>query len=407
VPAVASATHVAVTGEAAAPAAATRATPRLESVDLLRGLVMILMALDHVRDRLHASAFAYDPTDLSRASAAVFLTRWVTHFCAPVFVFLAGAGAFIWGSRGRTRAELSRYLLTRGLWLIALETTVINTAWQFHPTFQVIILQVIWATGWSMIALAALVHMPLPAIGAFGWWMILGHNLFDGVKSERLGWFAPVWNVLHVQGPVPVAPGVTLAVIYPLVPWIGVMAAGYAFGSWLTSDHPKRDRRIIAIGLLLIMVFAELRTYNFYGDPHHWSAQKNALFSALSFINCTKYPPSLLYLCMTLGPALVLLGVLGSGVPGWCRPLVVFGRVPLFYYILHLYLIDVITIGFAIARYGRNLPAIMANGPPPGYGWGLGVIYAVWIAVVLALYPVCRWYAGVKATRRSRWLSYL
>jgi len=394
-----------VTAVAASPAAA--GAGRLESIDLLRGLVMVVMALDHVRNHLHRGAESFDPTDLTRASAALFLTRWVTHFCAPVFVFLAGTGAFLWGAKGRSKDELCRYLWTRGLWLVVLELTVVNWEWRFGIRFDFIFAQVIWALGWSMIVLSLLVRLPVPAIGAFGWWMILGHNLFDGVTSERFGVFAPLWTVLHVQAPIVWAPGHTLLIMYPLVPWIGVMAAGYAFGAWMANEHPKRRRRILAVGALLLMVFAELRAYNFYGDPHPWSRQEDALYTALSFVNCQKYPPSLLFLFMTLGPALVLLGLIDRRVPALARPLIVFGRVPLFYYVVHLFLIDLVTAAIAIARYGARVREVMAHGPPPDYGYGLPVVYAVWVGVVLALYPVCGWYAGVKARSRSRLLSYL
>jgi uncharacterized membrane protein len=381
---------------------------RLESVDLLRGLVMVIMALDHVRDHLHLGAMTNDPTDLAHTTPAIFLTRWITHLCAPVFVFLAGTGAFLWGARGRTKDEISRYLLTRGLWLVVLELTVVNWEWNMSVTFSFFFAQVIWALGWSMVALAVLVRLPLPAIGAFGWWMILGHNLFDGVKSDRFGPLGWLWSILHVPGPLVWAPGHTILIVYPLVPWIGVMAAGYAFGSWLANPDPKRRRRLIAVGLLLFAVFAELRTYNFYGDPGPWTHQKDALFTVLSFFNCQKYPPSLLFLLMTLGPSLAFLGLMDRGIPALTRPLVVFGRVPLFYYVIHLLLIDLITAGLAFARYGSKVAQAFKDAQPPAdWGYGLPVVYAVWLGVVLALYPVCRWFAGVKARSRSRWLSYL
>jgi uncharacterized membrane protein len=379
---------------------------RLESVDLLRGLIMVVMALDHVRDHIHRGSMQFDPTDLTRTGIALFLTRWITHFCAPVFVFLAGTGAFLWGARGRTKDEISRYLLTRGLWLVLLELTIVNWEWNFGIEFSHFGALVIWALGWSMVAMAGLVRLPLPAIGAFGWWMILGHNLFDRITPDRFGPFAWLWRVLHVQGDIHMGP-VTLFVMYPLVPWIGVMPAGYAFGSWMVNEDPKRRRRMAAVGLLLIAVFAELRFYNFYGDPQPWSRQKDAVFTALSFINCQKYPPSLLFLLMTLGPALLVLAATDRGVPRLARPFLVFGRVPLFYYLAHLALIDAVTGALAISRYGPNVAQVMSHGPPPDYGYRLPVVYAVWIGVVVALYPLCRWYAGVKARSRSGWLSYL
>ena len=380
---------------------------RLESIDLVRGLVMVLMALDHVRDHIHRGALTSDPTDLSHAGAVLFLTRWVTHFCAPVFVFLAGTGAFLWGARGRSRTELSRFLLTRGLWLVLLELTVVNWEWQMGIRFGFIVAQVIWALGWSMVVLAALVHLPVTLIAGIGGAMIVGHNLLDGVRPEALGQFATLWKVLHVQGPIVYAPGYTLLVMYPLVPWIGVMAAGYAFGTLYARPPEQRRGAILTLGALLTGGFVALRALNVYGDPGPWSAQRDDLFTALSFLNCQKYPPSLLFLLMTLGPSLLLLGSLERGFAAIARPLVLFGRVPLFYYIVHLLLIDILTVGFVVARYGRRAPELFAQGPPPDYGYGLAVVYLVWIGVVAALYPVCRWYAGVKARSRSRWLSYL
>jgi uncharacterized membrane protein len=383
------------------------ATHRLDSIDLVRGLVMVFMALDHVRDHIHRGAFTHDPTDLSQVSAALFLTRWITHFCAPVFVFLAGTGAFLWGARGRTRAELSRYLLTRGLWLVVLELTVINWEWQMGIRFTSLIAQVIWALGWSMVVLSLLVRLPLTAIVAVGGMMIVGHNLFDGVRPQTLGALAPLWRILHVPGPIEYAPGYSLLIMYPLVPWIGVMAVGYAFGAFYTRAAEERRGALLILGGLLTAAFVGLRALNVYGDPGPWSAQRDGLFSALSFLNCQKYPPSLLFLLMTLGPSLLLLGALERGIPALARPLVVFGRVPLFYYIVHLFVIDVLTVAFAVAQYGRRTPEVFAQGPPADYGHGLVVVYAVWLGLVAALYPVCRWYAGVKARSKAGWLSYL
>jgi uncharacterized membrane protein len=394
-------------GSVAAPGTAVAAAARLESIDFVRGLVMVLMALDHVRDHVHRGATLYDPSDLSRASAALFLTRWITHFCAPVFVFLAGTGTFLWAARGRTSAQTSRHLLIRGLWLILLEITVVNAEWQFGPTMRTIIAQVIWALGWSMVVLAALVRLPRFAIFAVGSLMIVGHNLFDGVRPEALGSFGNLWRVLHVQGPIPWGHGNTLQIVYPLVPWIGVMAVGYAFGGLYAQPAAARRGPILAWGALLTLGFVALRALDAYGDPGPWSPQQDVTYTVLSFLNCQKYPPSLLYLLMTLGPALLLLGALEGGIPKLGRWLIVFGRVPLFYYVVHLLVIDLLSIVFAVAQYGARTPDAFANGPPADYGHSLGVVYLVWIALVAALYPLCRWYAGVKARSRARWASYL
>lgn len=380
---------------------------RVESVDLLRGLVMVIMALDHVRDHLHRGAMTFDPTDLTRASAALFLTRWITHFCAPVFMFLAGTGAFLWAARGRTNDEISRYLLTRGLWLVVLELTVVNAEWRMGVQFHFFGALVLWALGWSMVALAGLVYLPVAAITAIGWVMIAGHNALDGIKPEAWGQLAWLWRILHVQGDIQLGPGRSLFVLYPLIPWIGVMAAGYGFGALLLRPAEARRRSILALGAALTAAFVVLRAIDRYGDPMGWSVQHSGLFTALSFLNCQKYPPSLLFLLMTLGPALLLLGAIDRGFAGIVRPLVVFGRVPFFYYLIHLALIDVVTVVLAMARYGSRVGQVMANGPPSDYGYGLPVVYAVWIGVIVALYPVCRWYAGVKARSRSPLLSYL
>ena len=376
-------------------------------MDVLRGLVMVLMALDHVRDHVHRGASTVDPTDLNQVSAALFLTRWITHFCAPVFVLLAGTGAYLSGARGRSRASLSRFLLARGLWLVLLEITVINAEWQFHFNSSQIIIQVIWVLGWGMVLLSGLVFLPVSAIAGIGIVMIAGHNALDGMKPEAWGTFAWAWQLLHVPGPLAYARGQILIIIYPLVPWIGVMAVGYALGALLTHPPESRRRALLVLGAALTTAFIVLRALNGYGDPRPWSPLRNAWFTALSFLNCQKYPPSLLFLLMTLGPSLLLLAVLERGIWRPARLLTVFGRVPLFYYVLHLLLIDIMAIGFAIAQFGSRAKELFAKGPPPEYGHGLPVVYLAWIGVVALLFPICRWYAGHKARSRARLLSYL
>src|SRR5258705_12859437 len=294
-----------------APAARTR----LDSIDLVRGIVMVIMVLDHTRDFVHGPALRYDPTDLARTSFAIFMTRWVTHFCAPVFVFLAGVSGYLQTMRGKTTPDLSRFLLTRGIWLIAVEIVVLHVLVWFSLDFSFVgPLQVIWAIGWSMVVLAALVHLPLRVIGVFGIAMIALHNTLDGVSSQAFPWM-----VLHQAGLVMLtASGPLVWVQYPLVAWIGVMAAGYAFGAVYELEAERRIRLVRRVGLFLIAAFVAIRALNIYGDPSPWSVQSTALFTVLSFINTTKYPPSLLYLLMTLGPALVALAWFESraGSPG-------------------------------------------------------------------------------------------
>jgi uncharacterized membrane protein len=382
------------------------ARPRLDSIDLLRGLVMVLMALDHTRDFFTNAHF--DPTDLSKTTAALFLTRWVTHFCAPVFTFLAGAGAYLAAARGKTRPQLSWFLLTRGLWLIVLEYTVVwfgitfNFDWHFIPA------SVLWALGWGMIVLAGLVHLPLPVTAAFAVVTIAGHNLFDAVRPDQLGSLGPLWAVLHTRGPLPLTPSVTMFVVYPLVPWIGVMAAGYVFGAVFLLNRPRRRTTMLGLGASLVLLFVALRAGNFYGDPHPWSPQQDALFTVLSFLNCQKYPPSLLYLLMTLGPALLALSVFERGPGRLGRPLLMFGRVPLFFYLLQWYAAHLLAV-VVNAALGRPASWLLGGAPwnaPQGYGYSLGVVYLMWIVVLVLLSPPCRWFAALKRRRRDAWLSY-
>jgi uncharacterized membrane protein len=402
---------IATAVEQAPPAEATAsARPRLESIDLVRGLVMVIMALDHVRDYFHLDARFFDPTDLARTTPVLFFTRWITHFCAPTFVFLAGTGAFLWASRGRSPAQLTRFLASRGLWLVVVELTLVTVGWTFNFTWSVVGFQVIWAIGWSMVVLAALSRLPLRVVGAIGVVMIAGHNLLDGVHVRPLsmaGRLSPdatlwdwTWSVLHVQ---------SMPVLYPLIPWVGVMAAGYAFGALVRRPREERRGLMLRLGLGLTGAFVLLRALNVYGDPVPWSIQAHPVYTALSFLDTSKYPPSLLYLLMTLGPAITLLALVDGATGPAVRFLTVFGRVPFFYYILHIYLIHALALAVAATTRQTPLGALLV-GPwafPETFGFSLGVVYAVWVGVVLALYPLCSWFAGLKARRKDAWLSYV
>ncbi|HET6521340.1 MAG TPA: heparan-alpha-glucosaminide N-acetyltransferase domain-containing protein, partial [Geminicoccaceae bacterium] len=295
---------------------------RLDSIDLLRGVVMVLMLLDHTRDFFTAGGFnlrdVHDP--------AVFITRWVTHFCAPVFVFLAGLSAFLHGARGRTVPEVSRYLFTRGLWLVLLEVTVVRFAWTFSLYPDFVLLQVIWAIGVSMVVLAGLIRLPRSAVGAIGIGMIACHNLLDGIQAEQLGRLGWLWSVLHQPALLHPAPGVAVFALYPLIPWIGVMAAGYALGPVMLRGD--RRRWLVGLSVGVSLGFVLLRAANVYGDPAPWVPQDGVVATVLSFVNAEKYPPSALYLAMTLGPALVALAAFESARGAVARFLVLFGRVP-------------------------------------------------------------------------------
>jgi uncharacterized membrane protein len=386
---------------------------------------MIVMMLDHTRDFVHNAALQFDPSDLSRTNVALFFTRWVTHFCAPVFVFLAGTGAFLQLSRGKSKADLSRFLVTRGIWLIVLELTLVRLGITFSFDVRMLgFLQVIWVIGVSMIVLAALIYLPVKVVGAFGVVMIAFHNLLDGFRVT--GWRVPdtpvpgfgakIWMLLHQAfEPFPIVgfPSPVLIVIYPLVPWIGVMAAGYAFGRLYELDAQRRRRLLLIIGGTATAFFVVLRAINVYGDPSEWSTQKDALFTFLSFLNTTKYPPSLLFLLMTLGPSILALAAFetGSGRGRVREFFVTFGRVPLFFYLLQWPVAHLISVLLHLA-FGKPTARLFQTpidwtGPVPNMGFNLAVVYVCWIAGVLLLYPACKWFAGLKQRRKDWWLSYL
>jgi uncharacterized membrane protein len=390
---------------------------RLESIDAVRGAVMVIMALDHVRDFIHRGAMSASPTDLATTTPVLFLTRWITHLCAPAFMLTAGLGAYLWWRRGRTRRELSLFLLTRGLWLIVLEVTVMRLAYNFSFSGEYpLLLIVLWALGGCMVALAALVWLPLPALTVVSLVLIAAHNLFDGVDPARFGAAAGLWNILHQPGLVPL-PGIPTFVAYPLVPWIAVMALGFCLGPLYLQEPARRQRLLIRSGTAATLGFVLLRALNHYGDPAPWASQPGAVYTVLSFLNTTKYPPSLAFLLMTLGPVLLALGWLDRHPPRLTNPLVVFGRVPLFYFVLHFYAAHLAAVLLAFASYGSDAlrfvfhPLPSMGGPsalfPTGFGYPLGVAYLVWALIVIALYPLCRWFAGVKARRRNWWLGYL
>lgn len=404
-----------------AAAAAVPARMRVDAVDLLRGLVMVFMLLDHTRDFVHRDALFFDPANLDRTTPALFLTRWITHYCAPVFVFLAGTGAYLQLSRGKTKAELSRFLWTRGLWLIVLELTVVRCAVAFNCDYGQFpgFLQVIWAIGVSMVVLAALIHLPLRAVAAIGIGIIALHNLADGVRVQ--GWAGPgseapdaleaAWMVLHQPGFIVVA-GLPVLVLYPVLAWIGVMAAGYAFGAVYDWEAERRRRFLVRLGLAMTAAFIVIRATNLYGDPSEWAVQEDGVFTVLSFLNATKYPPSLLFVLMTLGPAILALAWFERAGRGpVARALVTYGRVPLFFYVLQWITAHFFAIVFSLLA-GKSVAHLFVfpgtiQPPPEGVGFGLGITYLAWILGIAVTYPLCRWFAEVKRRRTDWWLSYL
>jgi uncharacterized membrane protein len=378
---------------------------RLDSIDLLRGLVMVLMALDHTRDFFASGG--PNPRDL--ADPALFLTRWVTHFCAPIFIFLAGVSAYLYGRRSRSVGEVSWLLLTRGLWLVLIEFTVMRFCWTFSFHIHFFVLQVIWVIGASMIVLAGLVHLPRWVIATIGLAMIAGHNLLDHIRDEDLGSVAWLWKLLHQPGPIEIGPQITLFVLYTVVPWSGVMAAGYALGPVFGLEPRRRRSFLLTAGIAVTAAFVVLRATNLYGDPTAWSMQSSFFGTLLSFINCEKYPPSLLFLMMTLGPALILVALCERARGALTSCIINFGRVPFFFYVVHIAFIHALAVGFAwitLGDIGWTFGSFLSQ-KPAAYGLNLLGIYAVWLCVVIALYPPCHWFASLKRERREWWWSYL
>lgn len=403
----------AIAGEAA-PVSDRRAY-RMTSIDILRGLVIVVMALDHVRDYVMVGSMQ-DPTADPTTGPLLFATRWITHFCAPTFVFLAGVSAGLMAQR-KSPSNLARFLLLRGLWLVVVEVLVVSTAASFAPMGiaelggrTYIGLQVIWAIGASMLALAGAQYLGPRACLAIGAAIVFGHNLLDAVWSagRTVGTPEPLWIVLHARQVYEVGP-LSIYFSYPLLPWIGVMLVGYASASLFQGPAKLRDDRLMRIGIGLLLGFVLARAFDIYGDPHNWHFDPNNIAATvMSFLATTKYPPSLLYLLMTLGPAAIVCAFAERLRGGIRDVLVTFGRVPLAFYVAHLYLIHAgvivlgIAQGFAAQQFLTHYRYF-----PKGYGVSLSGVYLIWIAVVAILYPYCRWVASVKARRTDWWLSYV
>jgi uncharacterized membrane protein len=383
------------------------APERSAAIDLVRGTVMVLMVLDHARDFFFG--FDPDPTDLATTTPILFATRWVTHFCAPGFVLLAGTAAYLYG-RANGAAALRRFLFTRGLWLVLLEVTVVRLGWAPDPLYRFTLLQVIWAIGWSMVLLALPSALPPRVLAAAGLAIAVLHNLLDPIDADSLGGgWSFAWSVLHESNGFEPIEGHYVVVGYPIVPWVGVMALGMGLGEIFTRPPEVRRRATLVLGLATIAAFAIVRGLNVYGDPVPWSVQRTALFTIASFLDCEKYPPSLAYLLMTLGPLLVLLSVFERVRPPEIlrRPLETFGRVPLFFYVAHLFLLRAAGIFSAYLRFGVEGFDPEGHAGVPGLPlWGA---YLAWAIALAALYPACAWYADLKRRRAKDWpwLGYL
>lgn len=387
---------------------------RITSIDLLRGAIMIIMALDHVRDYFLADSFLYDPLDLDKTSPALFFTRWITHFCAPVFMLLAGTSASLMSQKKTTR-QLSGFLLSRDVWLVILEMTVVSFGWSFNIQFPNILFLTIWALGISMICLGVLVYLPKKIILVIALTMIICHNFLDQVHIPGNTLPAFGWALLHEQQFFMWHSKIVL-VGYPIIPWIGVMALGYCLGDWYTAgyDPGKRKKNLLYSGLAAIVLFVIIRFSNIYGDPHPWSSQQSTLYTFFSFLKATKYPPSLLYILMTLGPALIFLALSEHYKGAVVNIVSVYGRVPMFYYLTHIYLIHVliITASVLFTDFGWQTwilaKPIWFSDNLKGFGFSLPVVYMVWIFIVIILYPFCKRYDRYKQSHKEKWwLSYL
>jgi len=390
---------------------------RIESIDILRGIVMVIMALDHVRDYFHIQANLDNPLNLATTTPLLFFTRWITHFCAPVFVFLSGTSIYLQSLR-KTKKELSAFLIKRGLWLIVVEIVLVSLAWSFNPYYNFIFFQVIWTIGISMVILGLLIRLPFNVILILGIAIVLGHNLLD-IPESAPGFKASfLWDLLHSSRftAYPYAENHVVLIAYPFLPWTGLMMLGYCTGIYFSPKFTAEQRRKILarMGFGLILLFIVVRFINIYGDPVGWSKQKNELFTLFSFINVNKYPPSLLYMCITIGPALLFLSFIEKVKNRFTNVMRTYGRVAFFYYVLHIFLVHLLSaIAFLIRGHSFQEADNTENFFPfyflaAGEGYNLAVVYGVWLFVLIILYPLCKWYDNYKTKHKEKWwLSYL
>jgi len=385
---------------------------RIESIDLLRGLIMLIMALDHSRDFFHA--FGTDPSDLATTSPILFFTRWITHFCAALFVFLSGVSVYLAGTR-RTKKELSIFLIKRGFWLIAIEFILITFAITLDPLYHILIFQVIWVIGVSMILLGLLIWLPIPVIAVIAALLFFGHDLLHYVKLPETGTASFFWKIFFTAFGffAPVGQGHALLILYAILPWTGVMLSGYITGQLYSAsyDAEKRKKILFTAGIMLTLLFVFLRYFNIYGDPSPWKVQRSIALSMISFFNVSKYPPSLMYLCMTIGPGLLLLQAVEKVKNRFTNFLVIFGTVPFFYYVLHFYLLRCLgVLIFMIQGYGSEsiiTPNSIMLFRPESFAFNLFGVYMIWLLVIAILYLPCKWFSNYKKTHRQWWLSYL
>lgn len=385
---------------------------RIHTIDFLRGLVMVIMALDHVRDLMFLSASATDPTDLKTTYPLLFFTRWITHLCAPTFVFLSGASAYLSLKSHGNRTESRRFLQKRGLWLIFLEFTVITLALWADIQFRTFMFQVIGTIGLGFIFLSFLLKLSPRTIGIIGLIIVFGHNLLPLIPFAEGSILKTILTPFIGFALIPLSAQSTLLVSYPVIPWLGIMLVGFSFGRIFDLTQEQRKPLLLKIGIGALVLFALIRTTNIYGDPSHWAPQKDAVFTFMSFINVTKYPPSLLYVLLMLGISLMILFFTEGGKNWFIKIMSVYGKVPLFYYLVHWYLIRAITYSMVFLQgfHGSDLEfGLFKFGlPKTGFGVELWAIYLIWLGLVIILYPLCLWYGNYKMAHKEKtWLRYL
>ena len=387
---------------------------RITSVDLLRGAVMIIMALDHTREFFHSAAITDNPLNLSTTTPILFFTRWITHFCAPVFVFLSGTSAFLQSAR-KSKKELSIFLITRGLWLILAEITIVNLIFSFDITYAAVALEVIWAIGISMVILGLVIWLPFEIILTLGLLIVLGHNALDFYERKQTGAFDAWYNLIHRVGVHSLSTKRQVLILYPFLPWTGLMMLGYCLGKVLRNENTAyRKRFLVVAGISTIALFIILRFINIYGDPFRWSTQRSGFYTFLSFINASKYPPSLFFICMTIGPALLLMAWWDKIENGLTRIVSVYGRVPFFYFVTHFFLIHLFSAiaffirGHTFAEDAMDLSTPFIKFIKAGEGIQLRYVYIIWLSIVIVMYPICKWYDKYKTSHKEKkWLSYL
>lgn len=391
---------------------------RIASIDILRGLVMVIMALDHIRDYFHLGVFGglNDPSNLETTTPILFFTRFITHFCAPIFIFLAGTSGYLYSLK-QSKHQLSKFFLTRGLWLIFVEIVIMNFLWWFDISYGFINLQVIWAIGVCMVMMSVFIYLPFSLNLALGLVLIFAHNSLDGITIEGSQWSTTLWYVLHQPHFFQLSDSHYLSISYPIIPWIGVMLLGFCFGRFYHPDYRFESRKkwLLGLGISTTLLFFLLRFVNVYGDPEPWASQSTLTYTFLSFLKLHKYPPSLLYLLITLGPSFLFLYAIEGVKNSVTNFFQVFGKVPFFYYVMHILIIHLFAV-FLLLIMGNDWTIMiisMEKFSPEftgfrEYGYSLWMVYVVWIIIIAILYPICKRYMVYKRNHREYWwLGYL